>query len=132
MPEIIELAEKAVQTAKEWDLSLDYSAESIASLEELAQMIYKANKSQHLPDNVVWNAAATYGAYLGETLLRNGLRELGFEWADDGEGNIVIRRDDNWMSPITKVHKRLVNGPEDNLESFYSVSLALARGEIDL
>ena len=33
MPEMDELAEKAAETAKDWDLLLDYSAESITSLE---------------------------------------------------------------------------------------------------
>ena len=132
MPEMDELAEKAVESAKDWDLLLDYSAESITSLETLAQMIYKANKSQHLSDQVLLNAAVIYGAYLGETLLRNGLRKLGFDWAETDEDSIVIRKGDHWMSPINKVYKRFINGTEDNLEGFYSFSLSSARGEFEL
>ena len=132
MLDIMELAEKAVQTAHERDLIFDYSPESVSSLEKLAQMIYETNKSQHLPENVLWNAAVTYGVYLGETLLRNGLTELGFNWTEIEDGSMVLQRDRNWMSPINKVYKRFINGPEDNLEGFFEVSLALARGDIEL
>ena len=132
MPDLSALAEKAVETAKEWDIDLDYSAESIASLERLVQIFYQTNKNQHLPENVLWNMAAVYGAYLGETLLRNELRALGFEWGKSDEGDNVIRRENNWMSPISKMYKRLTNGPEDSIESFYTVSIAIAKGEIPL
>ena len=132
MINMVELSEKAVETAKNWDLQLDYSAGSIASLEQIAQSIYQTNQSQHLPDHVLWNIAATYGAYLGETLLKNGLGELGLSWAENEEGMPVLWKDKgNWMSPVSKVYKRITNGPEDKLEGFYSTCFAFADGTID-
>lgn len=132
MTDMLDLAARAVETAKEWDYLLDYSGESIASLEELARMFYKTNKSQHLPKNVLWNVAAIYGAYLGETLLRNGLKDLGFSWVEDEDGDPALGRGENRMYPVSKVYKRITEGPEDSLESFYDISMALARGDIEL
>ena len=126
------LTEKAVETAKEFNVALDYTPESIPVLEEFLHRLQNTITSQDLPEQIIWNLAASYGAYLGETLLRNGLSDCGFEWDETENGLPVLKRDENWMSPISKAYKRLTFGKEDDLESFYTISLSLGRGEINL
>ena len=65
--------------------------------------------------------AIIFGSYLGETLLKNGLSEKGFVWGKEPSSNIplLIRNDSAYLTPNDKVYKRLVNGSEDSVISFY-------------
>lgn len=132
MEEMLELAEKAVEAAKFWDLDLDYSAESLEKLELLMQMIYQSNSRLGLSEDMLTGVANLYGAYLGEVLLRSGLNDLGFAWEENGEGETGIGREDMWMAPVTKVYKRITRGPEHSLTCFFECMFGVAIGAVDL
>ena len=132
MKEMVELAEQAVEAAKFWKLDLDYSAESLEGLEWLAQKIYLSDRELSLPENILTGIANLYGAYLGEVLLRCGLSDLGFSWVKNEEGEIGIGREDFWMAPVTKVYKRITQGPEHSLMVFFECMFGLAIGAVDL
>ena len=67
----------------------------------------------------------------GETLLRNGLADLGYRWALTENGLPVLAKDGrNQMSPIKKAEKRIQNGPEDSVKSFYDVAKVIAQGKL--
>lgn len=59
------------------------------------------------------------------------MTDKGYFWTT-GEDDIPVLKKDgkNQMSPITKVYKRLLNGPEDSVKSFYDVALFIADGKI--
>ena len=130
MKEMLELAEEAVEAAKIWKLDLDYSPESLAKLEKLAQMIYRINMNQPLPEEILLSMSNLYGAYLGEVLLRSGLKDLGFAWTDNGEGEIRIGKEEFLIAPVTKVYKRITKGPEHDLTNFFEVIFGLAIGAV--
>ena len=132
MKEMTELAEKAVEAAKIWDMDLDYSAESLELVEKLAQIVFRSNSSMELPENILASVANLYGAYLGEVLLRSGLKDLDYAWMDHGEDGIVIGRKDIRMDPVAKVYKRITLGPEHDLMCFFEVMFGLAVGAVDL
>ena len=132
MKEMAELAEKAVEAAKFWNIDLDYSAESLESVDRLAQMIFLSHRNMPPPEEILLSVSNLYGAYLGEVLLRSGLKDLDFAWAGNGEGEIGIGREDMWMAPVTKVYKRITQGPEHSLMSFFEVMFGLAIGAVDL
>ena len=132
MKEMPELAENAVEGAKIWGLELDYSAESLESLEKLAHLLYREHRIHSIPEHILDGIAELYGAYLGEVLLRSGLKELGFAWTEGEDGEIGIGREDCWMGPMTKVYKRITLGPEHDMMSFFEVMFGLAIGAIDL
>ncbi len=132
MKDMLELAEKAVEAAKFWKLDLDYSAESLEEVDELAQEIFRQHLMQPLPEDILHGVATLYGAYLGEVLLRCGLKDLDFAWTENEEGEIGIGREDMWMAPVTKVYKRFTQGPEHDLMSFFEVMFGLAIGAVDL
>ncbi len=56
-------------------------------------------------------------------MLKNGLFKKRFSWRKEDMSNIPLLSDDcgNYITPIDKVYKRLVNGAEDNIVSFYDV-----------
>ena len=132
MKEMLELAEYAVEAAKVWDMDLDYSTESLESVEMLAQKIYRANTMISLPEDILVEVANLYGAYLGEVLLRCGLKDLDFAWVKNEEGEIVIGKEDFLAAPVTKVYKRITQGPDHDLTDFFEMVFGLAIGAVDL
>ena len=132
MKEMLELAEEAVEAARVWKLELDYSAESLDGLEWLAEKIFRSNQMLSLPEDILVSVANLYGAYLGEVLLRCGLKDLGFAWVKNEEGEIGIGREDMWMAPVTKVYKRITRGPEHSLMDFFECMFGLAIGAVDV
>ena len=131
MKEMVELAEEAVKTAKIWKTDLDYSALSLESVDKLAQRIYRIHRELPVPEDMLLGIANLYGAYLGEVLLRCGLKDLGFAWTEGEEGEIGIGKEDFWTAPVTKVYKRLTQGPEHDLMNFFEVVFGLAIGAVD-
>ena len=132
MKEMLELAEGAVEAAKAWGLELDYSAESLESVEALAQKIYRANSMLSLPEDFLAGVANLYGAYLGEVLLRCGLKDLDFAWVKNEDGEIGIGCEDMWAAPVNKVYKRITLGPYLDLTDFFEVVFGMAIGAVDL
>ena len=130
---MLALAETAVEIAGMLGCPLDYSAESIGPLDALLQPVYMEAMNGNLQDGTVQISANAFGAYLGETLLRSGLADLGCDWMDNGEGvhGIGMEKDEFWASPITKVYKRIIKGPYHNVKDFFEVVLGMARDEID-
>ena len=132
MKEMVALAEQAVEAAKVWKLDLDYSAASLDGLEWIAEKIFRSNRMLSLPDDLLIGVANVYGAYLGEVLLRSGLADLDFAWVKNEEGEIGNGREDIWMAPVTKVYKRITQGPYHSLTEFFDCMFGLAIGAVSL
>lgn len=61
---------------------------------------------------------------MGETLRRNHLRKFIWENDSDVSGFFPVLKDPEsgiTIYPVHKVYKRLVNGSEDNIISFYDI-----------
>lgn len=115
----------AVDYAKHFNKSFDYSQNSIADLEEILDY-YSNDISVSKPtENQIWSMAVIFGSYLGESLLKNGLSQKGYSWGTVGTSNIpvLIGKGGSFLTPNDKVYKRLVNGPEDNVVSFYRYAM---------
>ena len=64
-------------------------------------------------------------------MLRSGLSEKGFVWIeDDGLPILGISDGGTSISPISKAHKRILNGAEDSIESFVKVAFSIVAGEL--
>ena len=111
----------AVEYANEFNKKLDFSENSIADLEEILDWYSKDISVSKPTENQIWSMSIIFGSYLGETLLKNGLSEKGFKWGNESSSNIplLIRNDGAYLTPNDKVYKRLVNGHEDSVVSFY-------------
>lgn len=128
--EMKRLAEMAVADAKDFGLYLDFTSKSLKDVERMAQAIHMAHRLEPLPEDVLLGIANLYGAYLGEVLLRSGLNLLDYRWEEDGEGEIGICSENISMFPVTKVYKRLTQGPDHSLTEFFECMFGLAIGAI--
>ncbi len=115
----------AVDYAKHFNKNFDYSKDSIADLEEILDYYSKDISVSKPTENQIWSMSVIFGSYLGEALLKNGLSQKGYSWANVGSSNIpvLIRSDGSYLTPNDRVFKRLVNGPEDSVVSFYQYAL---------
>ena len=121
----------AIKYAKSFGRKLDYSKDSIKDLEEILD--YYANDiSKSKPtENQIWSMAVIFGSYLGETMLKNGLAQRGYVWGKDNTSDIPLLSgaDGSHVTPNDKVYKRLVNGKEDDIVSFYDVVMEMNGGK---
>lgn len=121
MVDIDRFCTEAVRTAAELGVTLNYQPEDIAQMEAII-----------MPKFSAWNLAAIFGIYLGETMLRQFAAEKGFRrGTPEGDFSVLMKDDRNQMSPITKVHKRILNGEEDSIESFYRIAIYFAEGRFE-
>lgn len=124
-------AQDAVDFAQNnFKITLDYSPESIEYIEKIAaQLEASIPKSKFArlfkkgpSDEEIDQVCKMLGGYIGEVYRRERNGEWGFN-QDVAPGNLVIelKCGDLAMFPPAKVHKRLVNGAEDNLQSYFTV-----------
>jgi hypothetical protein len=130
---MVAYAQDAVDHAKSSsDITLDYSPESIRRVEEVLERLYAAlprgwlgrmfGKGPSAQD--IWKVSKMYGGYVGEVVRR----AAGGEWDIDteivrGQDTLSLRKGNKRIWPPSKVNKRLVNGPEDNVWHYTQVIL---------
>lgn len=126
------MAEDAVLFAMQSGIVLDYTKESAKNVDTLLGA-HHDNLDKYDSDEgakILWNVAVLFGAYIGEMLLRCGLAEKGGVWVeDDGLPILSIPGTQTSASPITKAHKRILNGEEDSIKSFVDVVFFIVNGE---
>lgn len=128
---IAEICQKAVKVAAAGGFTLDYTPDSILTLEQLLDGQSRYAASGEASDKYIWNAAVIFGVYLGQVLLRCRLEECGYSWAAEEDSVPYLKKDEkNAMYPINKVLKRIRNGPEHNVISYYDVSIEIAEGRL--
>jgi hypothetical protein len=123
-------AQDAVDHARGLGITLDYSFESVARVEELLAQMYRLRTkgffarlfSRGPSDDTLLTIAKMYGGYVGEVLRR----ARGGEWFLDeavspGQATIALRSGDQRIWPPSRVGKRLYNGPEDNVWQYFQV-----------
>lgn len=120
-------AEDAVDFAsRNFGVSLDYTPESIQQVEAMAERLRNAWPkgfiekifSKGPTDDDVQVVCKMLGGYIGEVYRRS----KGGEWAINEEYRAIgVILGKTWMFPPAKVHKRLTNGAEDNLWSYFKV-----------
>jgi len=115
----------AVTIANAYDTNLDFSEESITSLENLLDGFAKGIPMHKPSEEHICNISMIFGTYLGETLLKNGLAEKGYYWdiVKLSPFPVLTHENGNILTPNNKVYKRLVDGEEDNVVSFYKFAM---------
>ena len=115
----------AVEYAKSFQKNFDFSERSIGDLEEILDYYAKDLLESRPTENQVWSMSHIFGSYLGEVMLKNGLSKRGYHWGMQNTDNIslLMADDEKYVTPIDKIYKRLVNGAEDNVISFYQMMM---------
>jgi hypothetical protein len=101
-------------------LTLDFSEDSIASLEELLGRLHESLAAQRPQEDRIWTFAKTFGSYLGEVFRR----AQGGEWGMVTTGGTAMpglrcEPKDLTFSPWTRAHRRILRGAEENVWDYY-------------
>ena len=113
-------AEKAVQEAREFNTQLDYTENSLMEVEAiLSQLACGSTIAQASADDV-GEMCKIWGSYLGEVVRRR----FGGEWSIEtypGKqfATLTLSVGANKLFPTMKIHRRLTQGEEDSVWSFY-------------
>lgn len=127
------ICDTAIKYAKDFEKEFDYSRQSIESLDDILQYYYEEIQKTNPAEKSIWKMAVIFGVYLGESLLKAELTSQGYIWSIDEDNVPRLKKDNNFiMSPVDKVYKRLKNGPEDSVLSFYNISIMIANGKLNL
>ncbi len=123
-------AEDAVDFAhNNFGITLDYTNESVRHVETMAEKLVQARPKNFVTrlfrkspsEEELQSVYKMLGGYIGEVYRR----AKGGEWAINKEFQALgVKQGESWIFPPAKVHKRLTNGAEDNLWSYFSVLLA--------
>src|SRR5215831_4280169 len=114
-------AEHAVQQALKKNTQLDYSENSLMEVEvilsQLAQQITAGASPEELAE-----ICKTWGSYFGEVVRR----QFGGEWSIEtypGKqfATLTLNIGGNKLFPTIKVHRRLTEGQDESVWSFYKM-----------
>ena len=138
LEEVIGWAYEAVRSGEAEGAHLDFSRESVGRLEELLQHVHESRNWDDVDDMDAWSMACRYGAYLGETMLRNDFGRLGFAWGEDSDGEPCLKPTAeatgsgatvSRIVPIFKCFKRLRSGSSESVIRFYASCLSVVNGQ---
>lgn len=133
----------AIDFAQRFGFQFDYSPQTIPLLEQILDTYYWDGRKEPPTERQLWSMSFIWGSYLGEVMLRNGLQELGFQWGlipDSvcSESAVpeyivpaLINAKQTFTTPIDKVYKRLTQGNEDNIVSFYDLMMMYISQELN-
>ncbi|HEY6305165.1 MAG TPA: hypothetical protein VI488_01750 [Candidatus Angelobacter sp.] len=110
-------AERAVQTAREFSAQLDYSEQSVLELETILTRLAAGPQSDDVAE-----ICKIWGSYLGEVVRRR----FGGDWTIEtypGKqfATLTLNVGGNKLFPTMKVHRRLTQGPDDDVWLFYKM-----------
>jgi hypothetical protein len=110
------LADRAMQQAADADVTLDYSEESVQRLED---WVAQQEELGLLPEDME-PCAKFWGAYVGEVFVRHA-GAAWVQWEDEHGKTAAVQCNDVTTFPLDKVRKRIEQGPENHLASYYHV-----------
>jgi hypothetical protein len=120
------LADDFVRLMRDLDWELDYSEESIRTLEEMIDRQFEDWRPWRSGKVAKKNLpiASLAGAYVGEVMIRHVGGHWG--WMPDFDVAAVQLPSGTWTSPPAKAQKRFLDGNGDDLVSYYEVSKSQA------
>jgi hypothetical protein len=109
--------------ASNFGLKLDWSDRSVQKVEEMLGRLHDDMAQSNPPEEAVWTFAKAFGSYVGEVLRKHH----GGEWGMvslNGQTFPGIQQDGERLCwPWGRAHRRILNGPEDNIWHYYQVLL---------
>lgn len=117
------MSNKAIEYAKSFEKNFNYTENNIKDLEEILDYYSNDLKSSNPIESQIYSMSLIWGSYLGKLLKMH----INFElcWVKEdvfGVGEIIhLKSGENRIFPVEKVYKRLINGKEDNIISFYEL-----------
>src|SRR5262245_11634688 len=115
-------AEEAVETARAYRVSLDYSESSLKKLEEILAGLHRQMPQSKPSSEQVEQACRIWGGYLGEVVRRRWGGDWSLETypgANFATPTLTVLA--GKMFPTMKIHRRLFEGPKENIWNFYGM-----------
>jgi hypothetical protein len=115
-------AEKAVQKAREFNTQLDYTENSLMEVEVILSQLARGSTLAQTSSDDVGEMCKMWGSYLGEVVRRR----FGGEWSVEtypgkNFATLTLSVGANKLFPTMKIHRRLTQGEEDSVWSFYKM-----------
>jgi hypothetical protein len=113
------LAVNAITVAKDkFNVSLDYSENSLQQLEVLLQQAHEdykqAASSVNFPSSPIENTVRVWGGYLGEVIRRS----LGGEWIIY-QKDVFLQLDTQRLDTLGQVRSRIMTGAQYNVQDYF-------------
>ena len=114
---IQQFTDEAGQRAKDNGVELDFTNESITTIEAILLEMFEEAQGLELSEQDYEHMAGVWGSYLGETLIRN-LGKGYWDW-DSERKAYVVRLDDLSVYFPTEVYQVLKSGLVENVIDLY-------------
>lgn len=113
------LADEFVEAMRELGWQLDYSEQSVRTLEEMIERQFGGRRPWRRGKVAGKNRpiASLVGAYLGEVMVRH--LDATWGWMPEFDVAAVLLPSGVWTSPPAKARKRFVDGRADDLVAYY-------------
>ena len=112
--DIRQLSQEAVDIAKKLSIDLNYTNQSIEKIDQVLEKIIKQVKNNEKTNGKI---ADIFGAYVGNTLIKN-LNQG--EWVIEPTTKAVaIKIKDSYTFFPAKIYRRIKNGRDENISLLY-------------
>ena len=107
--------------AQNFKIKLDGSEASIELVENMLDRLHKEMAKAKPDEKTIWLTTKALGSYVGETMIRHHGGEWGMIQMGSDKFPGIRRSNGGLCWPWGKVHKRLINGDEDNVWHYYMI-----------
>jgi len=115
-------AQAAVELAKEFKATLDFSENSIMEVEVILTQFAQDISTGMPPADEMAEMCKLWGCYLGEVVRRRFGGEWCFETYPGKQfATLTLNVGGNKLFPSMKVHRRLTEGENDNVWAFFKM-----------
>ena len=118
------ISERAVEYAKSFNVDFTYTEDDVTDLEGILEIYSNDLPKERPTENQLYSMSLIWGIYLGQ-LMRLHINP-NLIWVKEdvfGDGEVIHLCDqETRIFPIDKIYKRLLNGKEDNVISFYEAA----------
>jgi len=115
-------SQAAVELAREFKAALDYTDNSVMEVEVILAQFSQDLTSSQPPADEMDEMCKLWGCYLGEVVRRRFGGEWGIETYPGKQfATLTLNVGGNKLFPSMKVHRRLTEGDNDNVWTFYKM-----------
>jgi hypothetical protein len=115
-------SQAAVELAREFKAALDYTDNSVMEVEVILAQFAQDLASGQPPADEMDEMCKLWGCYLGEVVRRRFGGEWGIETYPGKQfATLTLNVGGNKLFPSMKIHRRLTEGENDNIWTFYKM-----------
>jgi len=115
-------SQAAVEMAREFKATLDHTENSVMDIEAILAQFAQDLASGKPPADEMDEMCKLWGCYLGEVVRRRFGGEWGIETYPGKEfATLTLNVGGNKLFPSMKIHRRLTEGENDNVWTFYKM-----------